>query len=171
MQPHERPAELDQDAGIGRQISLADNSADGAFAADQNGFDVAAVLVGDQIGRKSRSARKVDDFDIVAGIVKQVAGLGLLVGEMRRNQRKVAGAEPPQQIVERTLDAIQSMSLLRCHPQSPHRPVLTITRSYRSAVCTSAQTPKVRCVGFPKGNRRHAKARVSVMSPSIRSKS
>jgi len=49
MQPHERSAELDHDARIGWQISLADNSADGAFAADQNGFDVAAVLVGNLV--------------------------------------------------------------------------------------------------------------------------
>ena len=46
MQAHEWPAELDHDARIGWQTSLADNSADGTFAADQNGFDVAAVLEG-----------------------------------------------------------------------------------------------------------------------------
>jgi len=49
VQPHERSAELDHDARKGRQISLADNSADRAFAADQNGFDVAAVLVGNLV--------------------------------------------------------------------------------------------------------------------------
>jgi len=58
MQPHERAAEFDHDTGVGRQVSLADDSADGAFAADQDGFDIAAVLVGNQIGRETRSAGK-----------------------------------------------------------------------------------------------------------------
>src|SRR3984893_6035266 len=52
MEPHERPAELDHDAGIGRQKPLADDATDGALAADQNGFDVAAVLAGNQEGGK-----------------------------------------------------------------------------------------------------------------------
>src|ERR1700680_1827232 len=99
MQPHQRPAELDRDAGIRRQISLADNSADGAFTADQNGFDVAAVFVGNEVRRKTLPAWKVDDLDVVARIIKQGAGAGLFVHEVRLNQRKVAGAEPPQQIV------------------------------------------------------------------------
>src|SRR4051812_39722350 len=34
-QAHEGPPDLDGDAGIGWQISLADDSADGAFTADQ----------------------------------------------------------------------------------------------------------------------------------------
>src|SRR5260370_9573465 len=59
-QANERPAEIDHDAGIGRQMSLADDTADGAFAADENGFDVAAVLSGYQKARQTRAARKMD---------------------------------------------------------------------------------------------------------------
>ena len=70
MQSHEGPAAFDRDAGIGRQISLTDNAADRALAADENGFDVAAVLVGNKVRGKARSARKVDDFDVVAGIIE-----------------------------------------------------------------------------------------------------
>jgi hypothetical protein len=122
MQPHERSAELDHDARIGRQISLADNSADGAFATDQNGLKVAAVLVGDQVRHKTRPAREVDDLDIVARIIKQVDVLGLFMREMWRYQSEVAGVEPPQQIVERPSDPIRSVSTSRCHPRSALAP-------------------------------------------------
>ena len=122
MQAYERPAELDHDARIGRQISLADNSPDGAFAADQNGFDVAAVFVGDEICRKTRSARKVDDLDIVAGIIEQVVCRSLFVREMRPNQRKVAGAEPPQQVVEGPFWVVRNVSASCSHPELPLAP-------------------------------------------------
>jgi hypothetical protein len=41
----------------------------------------------------------MDDLDVVARIIEQVAGTGLFMHKMRLNQCKVAGAEPPQQIV------------------------------------------------------------------------
>src|SRR6266566_3882570 len=135
---NEWPAELDHDARIGRQISLADNSADGAFAADQNGFDVAAVLVANQVCRKTRSARKVDDLDIVAGIIEQFAGSGLFVHEMRRNQCKVAGAEPPQQVVEWPFDAVRCCSAQPSHPWTRSSGI-DQNRLQQAYVCTSAQ--------------------------------
>jgi hypothetical protein len=67
----------------------------------------------------------VDDLDIVAGIIEQIAGPGLLVHEMRRNQCKVAGAEPPQQVVEWPSDVFRSVSTSRCHPEVP------LPRKYR----------------------------------------
>src|SRR5260370_4709623 len=115
-QARERPAELDHDAGIGRQMSLADDTADGAFATDENGFDVAAVLAGYQKGRQTRSARKVDGLDVVAGIIQQLAGLRLFLREMWRDQREVFGAEPPQQVVE--WPSVQRV-FVRNHPSSP----------------------------------------------------
>ena len=82
-QAHERAAEFDDNARIGRQISLADDAADGAFAADQNGFDVAAVLIGNDERRQTRSAWEVDDLDIIAGIVEQVVRVALFLHKMR----------------------------------------------------------------------------------------
>ena len=67
-----RPAEFHADAGVGRQKSLADDAAHRAFAADQNGLDVAAVFVGNEKRRERRSAGKVHDLDIVAGTVEQM---------------------------------------------------------------------------------------------------
>jgi hypothetical protein len=61
----------------------------------------------------------VDDLDIVAGIIEQVAGLGSFGREMRRDQRKIPGAEPPQQIVEWPFDAAGSVFASRCHPEVP----------------------------------------------------
>src|SRR5580704_13364329 len=110
MQAYEWPPEFDQDAGVGRQIPMADDAADGALAADQNGLDVTAVFVGDQIRRQARSAGKMDDLDIVTRIIEQVAGHGLFGREIRRDQRKVLGAEPPQQVVERAINIVRSSS-------------------------------------------------------------
>src|SRR3954454_19024554 len=92
MKPDERAAELDDDAGIGRQVSLTDYSADSAFAADQNGFDVAAVLTCDQVRRQARPTREVNYFDAVAGIIEQVIGLALPMRDIRRHQRKIGPA-------------------------------------------------------------------------------
>ena len=77
-------------------MALADDAADGAFAADQNGLDVAAVLVRHQIGDKARAAGKMHDLDVVAGTVKQVPRIGLAWRQMRRDQRKVGVVETPQ---------------------------------------------------------------------------
>jgi len=95
MQADERSAELDHDPGIGRQIAFADNAADGALATDQNGLDVAPVLVGHQIGGETGAAGEVHDLDAIAGIVKQAVGVRFLLRQMRRDQRKVGGIEPP----------------------------------------------------------------------------
>src|SRR3954454_11315999 len=92
MKPDERAAELDDDAGIGRQISLTDDSADSALAADQNGFDVPAVLTCDQVRGQARPTRKMDYFDSVAGIIEQVVGLGLPMRDIRRDQCEITAA-------------------------------------------------------------------------------
>ena len=128
MQAYERAAEFDQDAGIGRQIAVADDAADRTLAADQNGLDVAAVLVGDQIRRQAWSAGKMDDLDIIAGIIEQVTRDSLFGREMRRDQREVLGAEPPQQVVERAIRTVRSKSAWRYHSKNTLIPRLqTIT--------------------------------------------
>ena len=119
-QPHERPGELDHDAGIGRQIALADDAADRALAADQNGFDVAAVLAGDEVGNETRTTGEMHDLDVVAGAVEHVAGIGVDLGQMRRDQREVGGVEAAQQIVERPLTGRRVAS--RLHPENPSVP-------------------------------------------------
>ena len=60
---------------------------------------------------ETRSAGKVDDLDVVAGIVEQFVRPGLFVREMRRDQSQIAGVEPPQQIVEWPVAAVRR---LRC---------------------------------------------------------
>src|SRR6478609_2185541 len=82
LQPHEWPTEFYHDAAIGRQISLADDSADGAFTTDQNSLDVAAVLVRNHERHKTRSARKVDGIDIVTGVIEEAAGGAVVVRQM-----------------------------------------------------------------------------------------
>src|SRR5436190_16588075 len=92
IKPGERAAEFDDNAGIGQQVSLTDDSADGALSADQNGFDVPAILTCDQVRHQARPARKMDYFDAVAGIIEQVVGLGFPLRDIRRNQRKISPA-------------------------------------------------------------------------------
>ena len=54
-----------------------------------------------------QSVKAGERLDIVAGIIKQVVGVHLFAHKMRRDQGKVAGAEPPQQIVERPVAAVR----------------------------------------------------------------
>src|SRR6266446_8740673 len=105
-------------------MSLADNSADSAFAADQNGLDVAAVLVRYHERCKTGSARKVDGVDIVAGIIEQAAGGALFVCKMWLKQRKIAGVQPPQQIVVGPPGVVWSVSP-RNHPVGAPCPAIT----------------------------------------------
>jgi hypothetical protein len=79
--------------------------------------DVAAFLVGDEIGRKARSAGKVHDLDIVAGVVEQFARFGLLMCKVRRDQRVVGGVQPPQQIVVRPVGNQGRLVASRQHPK------------------------------------------------------
>src|SRR3954454_7547218 len=106
MKPDERAAELDDDAGIGRQISLTDDSADSALAADQNGFDVPAVLTCDQVRGQARPTRKMDCFDAVGRIIEQVVWFGVPMRDIRRDQRKISPSSPPQKVVVGPLEAI-----------------------------------------------------------------
>jgi hypothetical protein len=57
----------------------------------------------------------VDDLDVVAGIVEQVVGPGLLQRKMRRDQREVDRAQPPQQVVVGAFDAV-SRPFVSVHP-------------------------------------------------------
>jgi hypothetical protein len=41
----------------------------------------------------------VDGIDVIAGIIKQVAGFSLFGRKMRRNEAEIAGVETPQQVV------------------------------------------------------------------------
>src|SRR5213592_3949104 len=66
---------------------------------------------------------------------------------MWRDQTKVAGAEPPQQVVERPSDVVRSVWTSRCHPEVPLSLVSTITDHIR-LLCTSAQIVEPRCDGF-----------------------
>src|SRR6266566_1714216 len=84
---------------IGRQEAFADDAADGALAPDQDGFDVAAVLIGDQKSRKAWPTGEMNGIDIVAGTVEQVVGAGLLMREMRRDQSKIGRAQPTKEVV------------------------------------------------------------------------
>jgi len=61
----------------------------------------------------------VNDLDVVAGIIEQLAGRGLFMREVRFDQRKVAGAQPSQQIVERPVDRTSHFTLPRRHPKCP----------------------------------------------------
>jgi hypothetical protein len=56
------------------------------------------------------------------------------VRKMRRNQRKVAGAEPPQQVVERPSDAIRRCSAQRSQSWTPFVSGLSKT-AFTSAMC------------------------------------
>jgi hypothetical protein len=59
----------------------------------------------------------MNDLDIVAGIIKQLVGAGLLMREEGLDQGKVAGIQPPQQVVERPIAAVSPFSLSRRHPE------------------------------------------------------
>ena len=80
---------------------MTDDAADGAFAPDQNGLDVASVLVADQKRHQGRPAWKVDQVDIVAGIVEQFVGRLLGLDQVRHDQRIILVAQGTQQVVER----------------------------------------------------------------------
>src|SRR6267142_5713404 len=69
--------------------------------------------------KTTRPAREVDDLDMVARIIEQFVGLGLFIREMWRDQSKVAGALPPQQVVERPSGVVQ-----RFHVALPSRSAL-----------------------------------------------
>jgi hypothetical protein len=56
-------------------MAVTNDAADRPLPSDQNGFDIAAILVGDEIGRETGSAGKVDGFDIVSRIIEQVVVL------------------------------------------------------------------------------------------------
>ncbi len=56
---------------------------------------------------------------MVARIIEQFVGLGLFIREMWRDQSKVAGAEPPQQVVEQPSGVVQ-----RFHVALPSRSAL-----------------------------------------------
>jgi hypothetical protein len=53
----------------------------------------------------------VDGIDVVAGIIKQLVGLSLIGNEVRGNQRKIAGVEPPQQVIVGPIDPTGSLLL------------------------------------------------------------
>ena len=82
---------------------MTDDAADGALPPDQNGFDIAAVLVGNEIGCETRCAGKVDDFDIVPGIVDQVVAFSGDGDEKGFDQFEVGVADPAQKVVERAV--------------------------------------------------------------------
>ena len=69
---------------------MAHDSADRAFAADEDRLDITAVLVGHEKRDEARTAGEVDHVDVVAGIVQQLVRGALPVLEMRLEQRIVA---------------------------------------------------------------------------------
>ena len=73
----------------------------GAFAPDQDGLDVASVLIADEKRHQRRGAGKIDHVDIVAGIVEQLVGCLLGLDQVRHNQRIILVAQGTQQVVER----------------------------------------------------------------------
>ena len=80
---------------------MADDAADRALAPDQDGLDVASVLVAHEKRHQGRPTWKVDQVDIVAGIVEQLVRLLIGLDEMRRNQRVILLPQRAQQVVER----------------------------------------------------------------------
>ena len=77
----------------------------------------------------------MDDLDIVAGIVEQVVGVGLVLRQMRRDQREIGGVEPPQQIVERPLAGRAVASAPRQHCKFPCPPSRHNSRSSPQFMC------------------------------------
>src|SRR6185437_12698244 len=110
-QVDERSAELHGDPRIGGEIAEADDAADRALAANQHGLDVAAVFIGNEIGRKARATGKVDSVDVITGIIKQFVRSRLIRREMWRDQREIRLAQPSQQIVVRPVAAAPGTSL------------------------------------------------------------
>jgi len=66
----ERSAELYGDAGVGRQITLADDAADRAFAPIKMVSTSRHVLVGNHVGGQGSDTGKMHGLDVVAGAVE-----------------------------------------------------------------------------------------------------
>jgi hypothetical protein len=56
-------------------MAVTDDATDRSLSSDQNGLDIATILVGDEIRRETGPAGKVDGFDIVSRIIEQVVVL------------------------------------------------------------------------------------------------
>src|SRR5712671_4593510 len=132
-------------------MTLADDTADRAFATDQDGLDVAAVLVGNHVGDEPGAAGKMHDLDIVAGAVEQVAGLALVLCEVGGEQRVVGIAQSAQQIIERTLARLGGRFWPRQHGSVPVSPKPDNNRPRRFFVFTTEQTTRQGCDGFNSG--------------------
>ena len=128
-QPDKRPGEFDHDAGIGRQKALADDAADRSLAANQDGLDVAAVLVGNQVGDQARTAGKMHDLDVVAGVVEQIVRISVAFGKIRRQQPEVSVVQAPQQIVEWPLPGRPVVP--RSHPKNSSVAVFATSQNQR----------------------------------------
>src|SRR5258708_3390606 len=74
LQPEERTAKLNDDAGIGRQVAKANNTANRAFAADEDGLYVASLFVRDKKRCQAWPAREIDRLDVIPRVVKQFIG-------------------------------------------------------------------------------------------------
>jgi|GEM_PF-3921902 hypothetical protein len=63
----------------------ADNAAHRALATDQDRLDFAAIIAANEKGHHTWPARKMDNFDIVSGVIKELVCPALRATEMRRN--------------------------------------------------------------------------------------
>ena len=82
---------------------MADDATDRTLASHQDGFDIAAILVRDQIGGEARSAWKMNRLDVVAGVVEQIVRVAVAGIEIRLDQPEVCLAETGQKVVERAI--------------------------------------------------------------------
>src|SRR5690349_2822088 len=69
LHPQERSWKLHFGPCEGRQPAPADDSADGAFAADEGRFDREPIPKHDEVRNEARSAREIDGANRIAGLV------------------------------------------------------------------------------------------------------
>jgi hypothetical protein len=92
----------------------------------------------------------MQDLDIVARVVKQLAGPGVRFSEMRRYQCEISIVQSPQQIIQRAIAGPDSHVTSRQHDKLPI-PGRTIISFDRTHMFTSGQTVERPCGGFRSG--------------------
>src|ERR1700761_7131588 len=97
---------------------MADDAADCAFAPDQDGLDIAAILVWYHVGNEAGAAGEIHRLDIVTGAVEQVGGARVDLREMRLDQRVVGRGKAAQQVVERAVANLDRRAVSRMHQKS-----------------------------------------------------
>src|SRR5262245_61106576 len=169
MDARERTTEFDYDTGIGRQESLADDAPSGTLPAEQNALEVAAVFMGHEKGCKRRPTGKVNDLDIVAGIVEQLVCCRLFKHDVRPNQRVVRIVQSPQQIVVwPTLD-LTCLADARIHREFLRSVSFTVASSARRLCAQVDRLGNSDVVAFVPGTLRRVGRRRRAVAVLIRS--